>query len=413
MIPSGSYITFSLIFLTFFVLFLIIAVFRIFEIFYKTKINITLFSLYLIFQILFLIAIILSLLYNYLIYKDVYIYLKNLIGIKLIPIESEFIMFYTSTTFFFLILTIIFIPIILLSRHTTKEFPIFNSILNIQIIIFFIIFGIVGIIYSFLLSNLTYTNIINLADVYLTVLYLSVLLLLLMINLNKIGLYHVPIRVALRAKKLFNYFKKYSPAEIKMYMVGVPFSLATSLQYFSFNVYIFVIKAPIPWPPLVLMIFYFYIVFKILIKKLKKETFYQGLYILNKYFNIRLFIVFGILTFVAILDSLNFILLKNYTIQNILQPTMSLSTINHVLNFQSLIIASLIFLFCSLLPFIIYYHFIYPDLHYFHYYILAENIGYKVDKSEVKGFQITPTRPIVIFISYLALFIIFIINLLL
>jgi hypothetical protein len=323
-------------------------------------------------------------------------------------------MFYTSTTFFFLILTIIFIPIILLIKHTTKEFPIFNSILNIQIIIFYIIFGIVGIIYSFLLSNLTYANIINLADVYLTVLYLSVLLLLLMITINKIGLYHVPIRVVLRAKKFFNYFKKCSPAEIKMYMVGVPFSLATSLQYFSFNVYIFVIKAPIPWPPLVLITFYFYIVLKILIKKLKKETFYQGLYILNKYFNIRLFIVFGILTFLAILDSLNFILLKNYTIQNILQPTMSLyTTINQDLIFQSLIITSSVFLVCSLLPFIIYYHFICPDLHYFHYYILAENIGYKVYKSEVKGIQITPTRPILIFISYLALSIIFMINLLL
>jgi hypothetical protein len=413
MIPSGSYITFSFLFLTFFVLFLIIAVYRIFEIFYKTNINITLFSLYLIFQILFLIAIILSLLYNYPIYKDIYFYLKNLIGIKLIPIESEFIMFYTSTTFFFLILTIIFIPIILFNSHRTKEFPIFNSILNIQIIIFFIIFGIVGIIYSFLLSNLTYTNIINLADVYLTVVYLSVLMLLLMININKIGLYHVPIRVALRAKKLFNYFKKCSPAEIKMYMIILPLLSTSPIQLTSFNVYNFVIKAPIPWLPIVLIIFYFYIVLKILIKKLKKETFYQGLYILDKYFNIRLFIVFEILTFLAILDSLNFILLKNYTIQNILQPTTSLSTINQDLIFQSLIIVSLVFLVCSLLPFIIYYHFIYPDLHYFHYYILAENIGYKVYKSEVKGIQITPMSPIAIFISYLVLLIIFIINLLL
>jgi len=41
-------------------------------------------------------------------------------------------------------------------------------------------------------------------------------------------------------------------------------------------------------------------------------------------------------------------------------------------------------------------------LHYFHYYILAENIGYKADKNEVKGIRITPMRPIVIFISYLA-----------
>ena len=414
MIPSGSYITFSFLFLTFFVLFLIIAVYRIFEIFYKTNINITLFSLYLIFQILFLIAIILSLLYNYPIYKDIYFYLKNLISIKLIPIEGEFIMFYTSTTFFFFILTIIFIPIILFNSHRTKKFPIFNSILNIQIIIFFIIFGIVGIIYSFLLSNLTYTNIINLADVYLTVVYLSVLMLLLMININKIGLYHVPIRVALRAKKLFNYFKKCSPAEIKMYMIILPLLSTSPIQLTSFNVYNFVIKAPIPWLPIVLIIFYFYIVLKILIKKLKKETFYQGLYILDKYFNIRLFIVFEILTFLAILDSLNFILLKNYTIQNILQPTTSLyTTINQDLIFQSLIIVSLVFLVCSLLPFIIYYHFIYPDLHYFHYYILAENIGYKVYKSEVKGIQITPMSPIAIFISYLVLLIIFIINLLL
>jgi hypothetical protein len=405
---------YSLLFLIFFVLFLIIAVYRIFEIFYKININITLFSLYLIFQILFLIVIILSLLYNYPIYKDIYIYLKNLISIKLIPIESEFIMFYISTTFFFFILTIIFIPIILINSHRTKEFPIFNSILNIQIILFFIIFGIVGIIYSFLLSNLTYTNIINLADVYLTVLYLSVLLLLLMITINKIGLYHVPIRVALRAKKIFNYLKKYSPAEIKMYMIILPLLSTSPIQLTSFNVYNFVIKAPIPWLPIVLIIFYFYIVLKILIKKLKKETFYQGLYILDKYFNIRLFIVFGILTFVAILDSLNFILLKNYTIQNILQPTTSLyTTINQDLIFQSLIITSSVFLVCSLLPFIIYYHFIYPDLHYFHYYILAENIGHKVYKSEVKGIQITPTRPIVIFISYLALSIIFMINLLL
>jgi hypothetical protein len=94
-----------------------------------------------------------------------------------------------------------------------------------------------------------------------------------MITLNKIGLYHVPIRVVLGAKKFFNYLKKYSLEYIKIYMVAVPFSLPISLQFFSFNVYIFVIKAPIPWLPIVLIIFYFYIVFKILIKKLKKKLF--------------------------------------------------------------------------------------------------------------------------------------------
>ena len=412
MIPSGSYIAFPFLFLTFFVLFLVIVIYRIFEIFYKTNINITLFSLYLIFQVLFLIVIILSLLYNYLIYKDIYFYLKNLISIKLIFIESKYIMFYTSTTFFFFILTIIFIPIILFNSHITKEFPIFNSILNIQIILFFIIFGIVGIIYSFLLSNLTYANIVNLTDIYLTVVYLSNLLLLLIIILNKINFYYVSIRGKLRARKFFNNFKKYSPAYIKIYMINIPFVFAL-LQYFSFNAYGF-IQAPIPWLTVVFMVFYVYIVFKMLIKKLKKETFYQGLYILNKYFNIRLFIVFWILTFIAILDSLNFILLKNYTIQNILQPTISLySTINQDLIFQFSIIVSSVFLVCFFLPYLMYYHFVYPDLHYFHYYILAENIGYKVDKNEVKGIQITPTRPIVIFISYLALLIIFMINLLL
>jgi uncharacterized membrane protein len=102
--------------------------------------------------------------------------------------------------------------------------------------------------------------------------------------------------------------------------------------------------------------------------------------------------------------------LKNYTIQNILQPTMSLSTINQDLIFQSLIIVSLVFLVCSLLPFFMYYHFVYPDLHYFHYYILAENIGYKVEKKEIKEIQV---NPIITFLSYLVLLILFIINLML
>jgi hypothetical protein len=408
-IPSDPYTrTFFFLFLVIFVYVLIIVVDKVFEIFYKTKINITLFSFYLIFQILFLIIIIFYLLYGYPIYRDIYFYLKNLMIIKLIPLESEFIMFYTTTIFFFLILTIIFISIILINSYRTKEFLIFNSILNIQIILFFIIFGIVGIIYSFLLSNLTYTNIINLADVYLTVVYLSNLLLLLIIILNKINFYYVSIRGKMRARKFFNNFKKDSPVYIKIYMMNIPFLFAI-LQYFSFNAYGF-IQAPIPWLTIIFMVFYFYIVFKILIKKLKKETFYQGLYILNKYFNIRLFIVFGILTFVAILDSLNFILLKNYTIQNILQPTMSLSTINQDLIFQSLIIVSSVFLVCSFLPFFVYYHFIYPDLHYFHYYILAENIGHKVEEGYVK---ISQVNPMITILSYLALLIVFLINLIL
>ena len=284
-IPSEPYTrTFFFLFLVIFVYVLIIIVDKVFEIFYKTKINITLFSFYLIFQILFLIIIIFYLLYSYPIYRDIYFYLKNLMNIKLIPIESEFIMFYTTIIFFFffLILTIIFISIILINSYRTKEFLIFNSILNIQIIIFFIIFGIVGIIYSFLLSNLTYANIINLTDVYLTVVYLSNLLLLLIIILNKINFYYVSIRRKMRARKFFNNFKKYSPAYIKIYMMNIPFVFAI-LQYFSFNAYGF-IQASIPWLTIIFMVFYFYIVFKILIKKLKKETFYQGLYILNKYF---------------------------------------------------------------------------------------------------------------------------------
>jgi len=409
-IPSDPYTrTFFFLFLVIFVYVLIIVVDKVFEIFYKTKINITLFSFYLIFQILFLIIIIFYLLYGYPIYRDIYFYLKNLMIIKLIPLESEFIMFYTTTIFFFLILTIIFISIILINSYRTKEFLIFNSILNIQIIIFFIIFGIVGIIYSFLLSNLTYANIINLTDVYLTVVYLSNLLLLLIIILNKINFYYVSIRRKMRARKFFNNFKKYSPAYIKIYMMNIPFVFAI-LQYFSFNAYGF-IQASIPWLTIIFMVFYFYIVFKILIKKLKKETFYQGLYILNKYFNIRLFIVFGILTFVAILDSLNFILLKNYTIQNILQPTISLySTINLDLIFQFSIIVSSVFLVCFLIPYLTYYHFIYPDLHYFHYYILAENIGYKVEEGYVK---ISQVNPMITILSYLALLIVFLINLIL
>jgi len=130
--------------------------------------------------------IIVAMLYISLFYKPIYFYLKNLINIKLIPLESDFIMFYTSIIFILLILTIIIIPIDLIYSFVTKTSSIFNTKYNIQVIFFFIIFGIIGIIYLFLLNNLGYGNIINLTDIYLTSMYLAIYLLILVMITYKI-----------------------------------------------------------------------------------------------------------------------------------------------------------------------------------------------------------------------------------
>jgi hypothetical protein len=415
---SGSILIFS-------IPILFIVVDKVFEIFYKTKINITLFSFYLIFQVLFLIIIIFPLLYNYLIYKDIYFYLKNLINIKLIPLESKYIMFYTSTIFFFLILTVIFIPIIIIHSYMTKEFNTFNTIYNIQIILLFIIFGIIGIIYLYLLNNLKY-SIIYLTDIYLIVIYLSISLLVLVITLIKIDFYYTPLNVKLKARKPFasltgyyiKYIKERNVKKIRESILSHMFIFSFPSQYFFLHIYGY-IGEPIPWYAIIFIAFYLYIIFEIIRKKyfLKKETIYQDFYKLSKYFNKRLTLIFGILAFVAIFDTLNFLLLKNYTLQNILQPIKIAKglylTMNQDLLFSILMIFSSVYLFCFL---IWYYKIFYYDFcsiyHYLNYYALAENIGYKINKihNEIKNIQISP---MITFLSYLALFIVFLINLML
>jgi hypothetical protein len=129
---------------------------------------------------------------------------------------------------------------------------------------------------------------------------------------------------------------------------------------------------------------------------LNKETFYQDFYKLRKYFNKRLLIVFGALAFVAMFDSLNFLI---YTIQNMIREDDNLS-----------LFASLSFPIVYILAFAFYYGDYYRLQHTIHYYNLSKNIDYRINEGEIKNVQ---TNPIIISLSYLALLIIFIINLLL
>jgi hypothetical protein len=186
---------------------------------------------------------------------------------------------------------------------------------------------------------------------------------------------------------------------------------------FGIHSYVFLSNGLIPWYTIILLIFYLYVIFEIIRKKLyffKEETIYQDFYKLNKYFNKRLLIVFGILTFVAIIDSLNFILLRNYTIQNIIQPILIYEEIVSIMNQDLLLRASVIFSFAYLLYFlvyyVIYYYVNYPIYKDYIHYILAANIGYKVEKKEIKEIQVNPMMTI---LSYLALLIVFLINLIL
>jgi magnesium-transporting ATPase (P-type) len=101
----------------------------------------------------------------------------------------------------------------------------------------------------------------------------------------------------------------------------------------------------------------------------------------------------------------NLVLWKNYTIQTLLKP----ATIDENLIFPTLIVSSFIYIFCFLIYFMSYYHF-HSYYYYFHYYILAENIGHKVEEGYVK---ISQVNPMITILSYLALLIVFLINLIL
>jgi hypothetical protein len=379
----------------------------------KIKINTLSYNILYLFFFLGL-GIIFALPIKYPFYKSIYFYLKNLINVQLIPLKSDFIMFYTSTIFILLILTIIIVPIDLIYSYITKKISFFNAKYNILFILILTIFGIIGIIHLFLLNNLGYENIIYITDAYLNIIYLIIILLLMFVMIElKIDIYDLSMlqldqhQISIRLSENIIYLKERN-ARIRVNIFKalaantILFMIPLLTFYFGFTI--------IPWYIIILIVFYLYIIFEIIRKKyfLNKETFYQDFYKLSKYFNKRYAIFFGILSIVAVLDVLNLFLLKNFTIQIILQPAIiekdwpfSVSNaiiIGHFLCFSYYI--GLVSSFYSL-------------NYYFHYFILPENLGYKTDIYEIKGIPVSLMSPILAFLSYLALFIVFIINLLL
>jgi hypothetical protein len=256
---------------------------------------------------------------EYVSFYSIYSFLKNLINIKLVPLENNFIIFYTSTILFFFILTIIFIPIILIYSFLNKEVPIFNTIYNIQVILILIIFGIIGIIYSLLLNNLNNLEIIYLTDAYLITIYYSIYILsILIIIISKLGIYYISPYMYIDYGE-HNYLKE-RDSRIRRYVFFYLIMSFLILGIFLSS-QIFVLGIKIPWYGIIIVFFNLYITFEIIKKRyfLNKETFYEDLYKLSKYFDKRFIIFFGILAFVAIIDTLNFYLINSYTIQNILQ----------------------------------------------------------------------------------------------
>jgi hypothetical protein len=373
----------------------------------KIKNNIILSVLYLAFQSFMLGSLIMMISTS----ENIYFYLKNLINIKLIPLDNKFIVIYTSTIFLFFILTIIIVPIILIYSYINKIASFINTKYNLQIILTLIIFGIIGIIYLMLLNNLRYLNIINLIDAYFIFLFLAILGMVYIIFIIDRYYYYI-----INSPSYYDNLFKKNIKEINVKMIKkdvltilITPSLFLVLLTFGFGLPLITIGF-IPWYVIIFLVFYLYIIFEIIMKRYfsNKEKFYQDISKLNKYFNKRLLIIFGILAYVAIFDSLNLFLLKNFTAQIILQPII----IERNLLFQ----ASLVFLANNIVCFLFYY-FLYCHNYYLQHiprYIynnLATNIGYKVKNSYgIKNIQV---NPIITLLSYLALFIVFLINLML
>jgi hypothetical protein len=366
--------------------------------------------------------IIVAMLYVSLFYKSIYFYLKNLINIKLIPLESDFIMFYTSIIFILLILTIIIIPIDLIYSYITKTSSIFNTKYNIQVIFFFIIFGIIGIIYLFLLNNLGYGNIINLTDIYVTSMYLAIYLLILVMITYKIDFLRmlaIPLSSIRRSSRSYKTLKQIKEKDPIIGVFIIMFLVASIIffgyMYLNFRSFIaryisYYITLLFPWYIVILSFFYWFIIFVIIIKGyfFNKKNFYQSFYKLSKFFSGHLLIFFGILFFVATIDTLNLFLLKNYSIVNILQPTIIEKNLTELRN-------ALVIVYPYMFCYWFYYFaclFLAGFKYYLHYYILPENIGHKADKNEneIKNIQV---NPMITILSYLALFIVFLINLML
>jgi hypothetical protein len=349
-------------------------------------------------------------------YKSLYFYLKNLINIQLIPLKSDFIMFYTSTIFILLILTIIIVPIDLIYSYINKKISFFNTKYNILFILTLTTFGIIGIIHLFLLNNLGYVNIIYITDAYLIIIYLIIIFIIFfMFEMlePKIDLYNLSMlqldqhHISIRLSENIIYLKERN-ARIRINIFAVLavntifFMMWLLISYFIFTI--------IPWYIIILIVFHLYIIFEIIRKKyfLNKETFYQDFYKLSKYFNKRYAIFFGILSIVAVFDILNLFLLKNFTIQIILQPAI----IERDLPFP--VSKAVIIMYFLCFSFYIGLVSSFSSFNYYlHYFILPENLGYKTDIYEIKGILVNLMSPILAFLSYLALFIVFIINLLL
>jgi len=340
-------------------------------------------------------------------YKSLYFYLKNLINIQLIPLKSDFIMFYTSTIFILLILTIIIVPIDLIYSYINKKISFFNTKYNILFILTLTIFGIIGIIHLFLLNNLGYEYIIYITDAYLIIIYLIIIFIIFLLMFTiiepKIDLYNLSIL------QLDQHHISIRLSENIRVIIFIALVLTTIFFMILLLVFYFIITI-IPWYIIILIVFYLYIIFEIINKKyfLNKETFYQDFYKLSKYFNKRYAIFFGILLIVAVFDILNLFLLKNFTIQIILQPAIiekdwPFSVSNAIIILHLICFRFYINLVSSF----------YSFNYYLHYFILPENLDYKTEIYEIKGIPVSLMSPIFVFLSYLALFIVFIINLLL
>jgi len=350
---------------------------------------------------------------EYMSFYSIYSFLKNLINIKLILLENDFIIFYTSTILFFFILTIIFVPIILIYSFLNKEVPIFNTIYNIQVILILIIFGIIGIIYSSLLNNLKYLEIIYLTDAYLITIYYSIYILsMLIIIISKLDIYYISPYMYIDYGE-HNYLKE-TDARIRRYIFFYLIMFFLILGIFLSS-QIFVLGIKIPWYGIIIVFFNLYIIFEIIKKRyfLNKETFYEDLYKLSKYFDQRFIIFFGILAFVAIIDTLNFYLINSYTIQNIFQSSEKIERSTFLYPSLRIVLSlpiniNILYFFFNLSICSRFYYLNY----YLHRYILSGNISYKINKraNDIKNIQV---NPIMTLISYLLLFIVFIINLML
>ena len=157
-------------------------------------------------------------------------------------LKSDFIIFYTSTIFILLILTIIIISIDLIYSLITKKISFFNTKYNILFILSLTIFGIIGIIYSLLINNLGYMNFIHLTDSYLISIYLIIYLLVLTIALTKIDF---STSAHLIDSKFLNI--KYIKEKVRKRGAMIFPPISVFILLFGIHSYVFLSNGLIPW----------------------------------------------------------------------------------------------------------------------------------------------------------------------